>query len=466
MSQKTYMTRVFRLKTKIVLMGAIGLLSACFWGCSEREQAIPITADFSIEVVDNDFSVPVQIRIINTTVGADTYSWTFSGGTPATSSDRNPGTITYNEPGAFSILLEASNQDGISERKEIPVPIDAEIIIGFTTDILVDNFPPMEVALTNTTEGADTFNWVFQNGNPATSNEKNPANVIFNEPGEHTISLEVGNGLETFQIEETVTVAPHLVAAFDYEISFEDADLEAPITLTMVNNSISSTAYNWTFSGGNPETSTEENPTVIFEDSGTYTLMLETSNGKQTQTTSQTITVLPNTSIRVIEDVQLGINTAHSGNQIGAFFATKTGQVHTRETVTQENGQTIDIAFYGQNQSFVFNRFVSPDEVQELTFNAIPNAQHTKFINTLETCNCSASLTVAQFDAMVDDTLLEGLTITETPEGLEDFDSSMVPRIVLFETEDGRKGAIKIKDYVVDGTNSYIVVAIKVQKNG
>ena len=32
------------------------------------------------------------------------------------------------------------------------------------------------------------------------------------------------------------------------------------------------------------------------------------------------------------------------------------------------------------------------------------------------------------------------------------------------KTEDGRKGAIKIKDFVANGTSSYILVDIKVQK--
>lgn len=107
---------------------------------------------------------------------------------------------------------------------------------------------------------------------------------------------------------------------------------------------------------------------------------------------------------------------------------------------------------------------MSPDEVSTNGFVAIPNATHTKFINSQEICGCSASLTVPEFDNMTDDKLLDALTITETPNGLLQFDSSVVPRIVLFETEDGRKGAIKIKGYVDDGASSYIICNIKVQK--
>ena len=65
---------------------------------------------------------------------------------------------------------------------------------------------------------------------------------------------------------------------------------------------------------------------------------------------------------------------------------------------------------------------------------------------------------------MEDDSLLEAMTIEETIGGIQDFDNTIVPRIVLFETSDGRKGAIKIKELVQAGTNSHIVVDIKVQK--
>lgn len=442
-----------------LLLTAYCLLNSC-----SKEEAIPILADFSIEVVDNDYSVPVHVKITNTTEGADTYNWTFTGANPSNSLDRNPGTITYTSEGNYTIQLEASNQDGISEIKQIAIPIDAEIVIGFNTEIIESNFPPMEVAIANTTLGAETYNWSFEQGNPLSSTDKHPSTIVFNEPGEHLITLEVSNGLETYQTEQVVTVAPHLNANFEYEILFEDADFQAPVTLTMQNNSISATNYTWTFTGGTPTTSTNENPTVTFNTPGTYTLEFVAANGKETGSMSKTITVVPNTNLRVFENIQLGINTAHNNNTIGAFFSTTTGIVYTKSAITSANGASIDIAFFGLNQDFTFNKFVSPNEVQTLTFDAIPNATDTKLINLQESCNCSSSMTIPEFDAMTDDTFLTGITITETTAGLQDFDNTIVPRIVLFETEDGRKGAIKIKEFVVDGLNSYVVVDIKVIK--
>ena len=67
------------------------------------------------------------------------------------------------------------------------------------------------------------------------------------------------------------------------------------------------------------------------------------------------------------------------------------------------------------------------------------------------------------FDAMVNDTPIKSLNISYSAAGAQEFGFTY-PRIILFKTQDGRKGAIKIKDMVKNGTSSYILCDIKVQK--
>lgn len=430
-----------------------------------KEEAIIVVADFDATVVNNDYTVPVYVAITNNTTGAEAYHWTFDGATPSSSSSRNPGNIIYNQPGVYTIHLDALNQDGSQDDKEITLEIHEPVIVTFDTEIIDNNYPPMEVAITNNTTGANSYHWTFDGGNPSTSTVTTPNNIIFNDAGDHLITLEVSNGMETYEETRTLTVAPHLVANFDYTVAFNDDDMQAPVTLTMQNNSISATNYNWTFTGAVPSTATDENPTITFNNPGTYTLSLEATNGKETQTFSQNITVLANTNLRTLTNIHLGINTAHNTNTVGAFYDIINRESYTENQVNASNGANIAIAFFGLNQNFGHNKFLSPDDVQNFTFAAIPNAVHTKFINTLENCNCNASLSLNEFDSMTDDSLLSALTITETTAGSQDFDNTTVPRIVLFETHDGRKGAIKIKNYIDDGQNSYIVVDIKVMKD-
>ncbi len=449
---------------RIVCIIILVALALAFYGCY-KETAVPIDANFSIAFVNADQSVPVQVSISNQTIGADTYQWMFEGAEPSSSTDENPGSIVYKTAGTYTIQLIASNVDGSTDTAMVTITVVDGISIDFTTEIIDSNYPPVEVTLTNNTSGVGlTYNWTFEGGTPATSTLQHPPNVVFETPGDHIIALEVSNGFESFSETTTITVAPDIEALFDWDVDFFDDDYQAPVTITMANGSISATEYTWTFPSGSPTTSTLKAPSVTFNAPGAYTISLRADNGKRIHTATKEITIYPDTNIRTLTDIELAINNAHNTNSKGAFFSTTLRKVFQADEVTAENGDEIDIAFFGLNSSFAFNKFVSPDEVDTNGFIAIPNATHTKFINSQEICGCSASITGAQFDNMIDDSLLEALSITETSNGLLSFDNSVLPRVVLFETYDGRKGAIKIKGFVDDDANSYIICDIKVEK--
>jgi hypothetical protein len=154
--------------------------------------------------------------------------------------------------------------------------------------------------------------------------------------------------------------------------------------------------------------------------------------------------------------VKLGINTAHT--TLGCFYSTKYKKVYKKSEVSASSA--IDLVFFGLNSGFGTNRFLSPSEAENFTFDALPNAQKTDFVNKQESCSCS-TISSIQFAAMADDSLLKNLAISNQSVSFTD---SVLPRVILFQTQDGRKGAIKIKSFVPDGLNSYILVDIKVQK--
>ncbi|MCL5244260.1 PKD domain-containing protein [Cellulophaga sp. 20_2_10] len=443
-------------------LNAIAMLLLCT-ACTQ-EQAVPVAIDFEIAIVNEDYSIPVTVKVLNKTVGADSYSWSFVGADRESSTDRNPGALVYTTLGEYTIRLDAANKDGSAESKEVTFNLDAAVEVAFDAEIQTNNFAPASVLITNNTKGATTYNWTFAGGTPETSTEEQPGTVVFNEPGDHLITLVVGNGKETHQLEKTITVADGLVADFDWEVAFQDDDLQIPVTLTMQNNSTGVLTYNWTFTNATPSTSTDENPTVTFTAEGTQTLTLTVSNGKESKSISKTIELLADTNIRSLTDVKFGINTAHNNNTIGAFYSATTREIYNKETLAAIDGSLIDIVLFGLGEDFSFNKFVSPDDLSTTTFPALANAQNTRIINSQEQCGCTTLLTVAQFDAITDDSVLNGLTVTETNGGSQHFTDATVPRIVLFTTADGRNGAIKIKEYVKDGQASYILTDIKIQK--
>lgn len=435
------------------------VITACY-----QETSIAVEGDFTTSYVNQDESVPVIVKIDSKVTGADTYEWTFEGASPSSSNLKNPGEVLYDKQGTYNITLIATNVDG--ERKEISktVVIKDGIKIQFTHEIVKSNYSPVEVVLTNTTIGEGfTFKWDFQDGIPANFSGKTPPNVIFTTPGEHKITLNVSNGFESETQIQTINVNPYLVSQFSYEPKFEDDDFQSPVTINFTNKSISATNYKWTFEGGNPASSTDENPTVVFTSVGTHEIVLEVSNDKTSQIFKSTIMVLPDTNLRILTNIKLGINSAHNNNSIGAMFSTTTRQVYKANEITNENSNLIDIVFQGLNGNFTYNKFISPDQVNSYGFLALKNAQSTVFVNSQNLCNCGLNFTETQFDAMVNDSPIKSLNISYSAAGEQQF-GFIYPRIILFKTQDGRKGAIKIKDMVKNGTSSYILCDIKVQK--
>ncbi|MBF4516518.1 PKD domain-containing protein [Flavobacterium sp. ANB] len=444
---------------KALLLLLFIVITSCY-----QETSIIVEGDFTTSYVNDKESVPVIIKIESKITGADKYEWTFEGGSPSTSSLKNPGEVLYDKQGNYTIKLKASNADGESKEISKTVVIRDGINIDFTPEVLKSNYPPVEISINNNTLGEGlTFNWDFQEGIPVSFSGKTPPNIIFTTPGEHTITLTVSNGVESQKVTKTIVVAPLLVSIFSYEPKFENDDYQSPVTINFTNKSVSAVKYKWTFQGGNPSVSTEENPTVIFTSVGTHEVTLEASNDKTNQIFKSIVTVQPDTNLRILTNIKLGINSAHNNNNIGAMFSTVTRQVYKANEINEQNSNLIDIVFQGLNGNLAYNKFISPDQVNNYGFLSLKNAQSTIFVNSQNLCNCGLNFTEAQFDAMVNDTSIKALNISYSAAGEQQFGFTY-PRIILFKTQDGRKGAIKIKYMVKNGTSSYILCDIKVQK--
>ncbi|MEQ9147323.1 MAG: M43 family zinc metalloprotease, partial [Cytophagales bacterium] len=67
----------------------------------------------------NEGCFPLQVKFTDESIGSSERVWTFPGGTPTTSTNKNPSVI-YNEPGIFDVLLEIRNLDNetLSTSKE------------------------------------------------------------------------------------------------------------------------------------------------------------------------------------------------------------------------------------------------------------------------------------------------------------------------------------------------------------
>jgi len=74
-----------------------------------------LSADFYADQTTVCFGSTVNFTNLSTS--ANTYLWTFEGGTPATSTDENP-SVVYNTPGVYDVTLEASfGTESVTETK-------------------------------------------------------------------------------------------------------------------------------------------------------------------------------------------------------------------------------------------------------------------------------------------------------------------------------------------------------------
>jgi PKD repeat protein len=237
------------------------------------EVATPPTAGFSADVTEG--CVPLIVQFTDeSSSNVTAWSWTFEGGTPATSNDPNP-TVTYNTAGTYAVTLEVSNAEGTNT-----ITVDDYIIVNDVPEANFDvSVTDFTATFTNTSINADTYSWNFGDGN--TSNLPNPVHV-YAEDGAYTVTLTATNGCGS----ETINLL--VIISASGPIAFFQADQEegcAPLVVQFENlSSDNAESFSWTFEGGDPMTSNDENPTVTYGSAGTYdvTLIAFNTNGNDT----------------------------------------------------------------------------------------------------------------------------------------------------------------------------------------
>lgn len=159
------------------------------------------------------------------------------------------------------------------------------------TTITVGDF----VQFFDTSTGVPTsFNWTFQSGTPSTSTLQDPL-IQFNTVGQFTVSLQATNALGS----NTVTVPDYLTVNVVPVVANFDADTVTPVEGDSVQFTDISTGdptnFLWSITGATPDTSVLQNPLVVYNTAGTYTVALTASKTGSTDTETKVnfITVAP-----------------------------------------------------------------------------------------------------------------------------------------------------------------------------
>lgn len=225
------------------------------FGCSDtvtKEVYVfpKVTAGFTSDTLGCS---PLNVAFINSTQGATTYTWNYGDGSP-TSAVTNPTHIYVNTSAVvntYTATLFAYNSFGCGDTVQQKITVLPKPTASFTLSSTT-GCPAFTPTFTNTSTGANAYNWNFGDG--TTSTNIFPAHTYTNTSyvsvDSFNIQLIVSNAFNcTDTAYQLVHVYPQILANF-----YADTPICAPVNVVFHNltQSTPTTGYNWNFGDGSP----------------------------------------------------------------------------------------------------------------------------------------------------------------------------------------------------------------------
>ncbi len=274
-------------------------------GFDPNATGTPPVADFSATPTVVTAGGTVNFTDLSTNTPTS-WSWTFTGGTPATGVTQNP-SIVYNTPGVYTVTLVATNGSGNDTETKtayIEVVAAGTLVAAFsgTPTVLAQGGT---VNFTDASIGSPTtWAWQFQGATPTTSSIQNPTGVTYPTAGVYSVTLTIGDGTDTDELIKTgyITVSgpagtlttSFIASAYTITagncINFNDQTIGNP------------TSWSWSFPGAATTTSTNQHPTnICYNTPGIYDVVLQSQNASDQDTyiCEDCITVNPDPSVPI-----------------------------------------------------------------------------------------------------------------------------------------------------------------------
>ncbi|RME93783.1 MAG: PKD domain-containing protein, partial [Bacteroidetes bacterium] len=180
---------------------------------------------------------PQEVQFISTSEGAVAHQWHFSNG--AESQLRAP-QVTFSEAGKFTIVLEVENTFGCSDALSSQLEVKPRPLADFSA-FYEDDCVPQEVIFDNFSTDADSYVWLFGNGEQST---KAKPVQLYEEAGQYDITLIVGQDgacFDTLTLSREVTLRASPVADFSWETPSPDYEG----LIQFINHSQNAVSYHW-----------------------------------------------------------------------------------------------------------------------------------------------------------------------------------------------------------------------------
>ncbi|MCC6703012.1 MAG: PKD domain-containing protein [Fluviicola sp.] len=264
----------------------VSLIVTNTFGCKDTlEQAI-VVSNFQAGITAPATAcqnTPVTISD-NSTVGANSWSWTFGGGSPGNASSEN-NSVTFSTPGTYTISLTSQNTAlGCSGNTTQQITVLPTPTPSFTANPTT-GCSPLPVTFTNTSPAGSNFVWDFGDG--STFNGQNPPVHIYNGNATYTVTLSMTgtNGCQASVSVPSVTLSSP-IANFSSDVQQGCAPLSVQFTESSTSPD---PIVTWVWIYGDGQTFTGQTPPVHDYSVGVYdvSLVVITQNGCIDTTTLQ-----------------------------------------------------------------------------------------------------------------------------------------------------------------------------------
>lgn len=240
------------------------------FGCTNFLQKTALVSVNGISNIDFEYTytnacsppTKVNFKTISNTTTPLNYNWSFGNGN--TSADVNP-VYTYTLNGKYAVQLVATTNQGCSDTITKSISIGA-VSPNFTMQegacvnrkvIFKDSSSPSPVSLT----------WYFDDGSTGTGLQ---AEHVYNTTGTYNVKMVANFGSCVDSITKAFTVVTKPTAAFTS--SGNRNTCTVPSTIQFTNTSTNAAFYTWSF--GNGTSSTQANPSTLYDKAGFYDVIL------------------------------------------------------------------------------------------------------------------------------------------------------------------------------------------------
>jgi len=235
-----------------------------------------------------------SIQFTNTSLNATSYQWTFTGGTPSSSTQTNP-LVTYATGGTYNVQLVATGPGGSNTITQ-QVTVNYLPVANFSSADTLIALPNALALFANSSTNATSYLWNFGDGH--TSTDLNPWN-IYTAAGDYTVTLiaystqcpndtlvlqnymhvDLGTGISENDNELNVSVQPNPFNGNTTLYFSQNTEQKISISLTdMLGKEI--LIANSVYSSGKHSLVINTNELQLSK--GVYTLRLSTENNSTT----------------------------------------------------------------------------------------------------------------------------------------------------------------------------------------